>query len=204
MLLNMSVTIKTFFDEFNSLVQELEFDRDDNMVNVVKSILDSNLVNQFSNEMVPCENKLLLLEDTVIENKTLSNTLSVFDDIVSIWKFRANFQALLDNEEESNLFIELLVIYDNFWLEKTRDYIKKEWLLSSSIISNHLYNLVNRVEKWEDVNIVIQNELEKKWIDINENPIDEVYKHVQLFIDRFRFMVTWLINNCGQIDTSIN
>jgi len=190
----MSVTIKTFFDEFNSLVQGVEFDRDDNIVNVVKSILDSNLVNQFSNEMVPCENKLLLFEDTVIEKETLSNTLSVFDDIVSIWKFRANFQALLDNEEESNLFIELLIIYDNFWIEKTRDYIKKEWLLSSSIISNHLYNLLNRVEKWEDVNMVIQNELEKKWIDINENPIDEVYKDVQLFIDKFRFMVTWFIS----------
>ncbi len=193
----MSVTIKTFFDEFNSLVQELEFDRDDNMVNVVKSILDSNLVEQLSDKMVPYEDQLFLLEDTVIENETLSNTLSVFDDIVSIWKFRANFQALLDNEEESNLFIELLVIYDNFWIEKTRDYIKKEWLLSWPIISNHLYNLVNRVEKWEDVNRVIQNELERKWIDINENPIDEIYKDVQLFIDKFRLMVTWFISEAN-------
>ncbi len=44
---------------------------------------------------------------------------------------------------------------------------------------------------------MIQNELERKWIDINENPIDEIYKDVQLFIDKFRLMVTWFISEAN-------
>ncbi len=195
MFSNMSVTIKTFFDKFDDLVQNLQFGADDNVIEAINSILNLSLLKQLpENTLAQKSEVCLLLEDTVIKKETLSDTLSVFDDVVFKWKFCANFQALINDEEESNLFIELLIIYDNFWLVKTKDFIKERELLSNLPKTSPFYSLVNRLEKWEKITAILQNELEKKWIDVIKNPIIKVYEDVQLFMYEFRFMLIWLIN----------
>ncbi len=190
----MTVTIKDFFEDYNLLINETQISWDDMVLSLVESIINLKLVEQCPESNLSSDPKTFVIqESTKIKKDTLSKILETFDRIVPIWKLRRTFKTLLNKEEWKN-FEKLLEIYDDYGLTKTIDEVKKLKILSNTPENSYLKIFIKRLTSWDSVDFILQSELEKKWTYIEENTMLEICDETELFIEKFRCMVIWLIN----------
>lgn len=200
----MTVTVKSFFEEFNCLVDETWIDSDDGILPIVVSIINMWLVEQCSdNKSSLNQGKYIILGWTQIEKETLEKIKSIFDQTLLTGKTRANFINLL-SDDDGIIFNELLEVYDLTWLTGFNYEIQNRKLINNISKESYLYKFIIELIKWNSAELVMQNLLEENHVNIDNSPLLWNSKEFKWFVDWFKFLVDRLINIWNPCYTDIH
>lgn len=104
----------------------------------------------------------------------------------------SNFYALLETDEEKDIFEEMIWFEAQFWIENFRKFDKKH-IVPATAEWTPLYKLLMLIYRWKTMEEAIDSILKENGIDVNVNPKIKLNPEIQDYISDFQNYVLWII-----------
>lgn len=184
----MKLTVWEFLNEYQSLVDQSWLNsleqKQVEVLEMVNQILSHNINVQCLLEDLP-EDELELekeIKQLQVEQDTISQMCIMLNEWILYEDAVTNFELLLEFEDEKDIFLNIIDIYENFWLEEAIKQVKKRDLINIISKESYLYAIIEGLYKWEDLEKIMVNELNSIGIDLKKNPIVKRPEEVKEFL----------------------
>lgn len=198
----MTLTFWEFLDKYKTIVSESRLNETEQeqiyVLEMVSDILCHHVTEQWLLENIPDEDTNLdeIVANVQIKKETISEMCVSLNEEILYEDAIENFFTLLEDQDEIDLFQDIIDIHDENGLEETKKQVIEWDLINSVSKDSNLYSIIEWLYKWEDFTILMVNKLKSLWIDLKTNPIiskkeeiKEFLNDVELFL--FSLLTKW-------------
>nr|MDD3720533.1 hypothetical protein [Candidatus Gracilibacteria bacterium] len=195
----MPVTLRSLLDTSHKIVEQsgLSDNNDvfgEGITNIIDRIIGDGIIEQIGLKgLLKSGEKITFEDDKVVNNNTLLSMYAEFEMEVKGGDIFANFGELID-EEDLEIFNNLLSIYYEYLEEGVAKEIKKSGYLKKLKKSSPLYKLFVDVSNGKDITSSMLEILKNNGIDININPKVNRPPEVEKCISDFKAYMLGLIS----------
>lgn len=195
----MRLTVWELLEEYKSIVSESSLSTTEQkqveILEMVNNILSHNITVQCLLEDLPEDGWELDMDikQLQVEQDTITQMCIMLNDGIQYEDAIANFELLLEYEDEKDIFLDIIDIYEELWLEEVIEQVKKRDLINVIPEESYLYAIIEGLYKWEDLEKIMVSELNSIGIDLKTNPIVKKPEEVKEFLSEVETFLYWLL-----------
>lgn len=161
----------------------------------VSAIIETAIVIQVHwKEILQSDQEVFVPESTQVSVATLLDISRELDETILEDSIYTNFIALLESNDEVEMFDTLAEIYDNFWITEVQKQIKRAKLFTKVPQESHLYPLLQMLMEWKEITPSLVMILETVWINPVNNPPYRPPVEIENFLNNFKDHLLWLVS----------
>lgn len=215
----MPLTVWEFMDQYSEIVNKSRLDplkeEQIEILDMVQKVLSFSISENCAPEIIP-DNEIVheeMLKQEYIKEEVISQMCIFLNNEIQYESALANYKSLIKNPEELEIFLDIIDIYeDNWldidlldeewlesnwlewdWLEDAIDYVKAKGLINIIPKDSYLYYIVEWLHNWEDIENIMINKLKGLWIDLKVNSAYKESEEITEFLNSLEEFLFWLL-----------